>query len=276
MQIREKDNASMMYVYAGEFTMGIPQERLDELLKLKEERSGEYWSVGLFSSAVPDHIVYLDAYWIDKYEVTNAQFAAFLNAEGNQVFDDKYWYDAKTNEYRVTWTGSSWSADEEYANHPVTSVGWHAARSYCEWVGGRLPTEAEWEKAARGTDGRDYVWGNEPPPDGKNANMYTEWPRSTAPVGSFPQDTSPFGVMDMTGNVGEWVNDWFYGDYYKESPAKNPPGYQQEYSRYSVKVIRGGEYLSFFEVNGLVYQRFANYPKMTVCSWGFRCAMDAE
>jgi formylglycine-generating enzyme required for sulfatase activity len=241
----------------------------------EKEKQGEYWNEQMFSSAVPDHVVYLDAYWIDKYEVTNAQFAAFLNAEGNQQFDGSYYYDAEENQYRVGYSGGAWVANASHADHPVTGVGWHAARLYCEWAGARLPTEAEWEKAARGGDARDYVWGSELP-NGENANMLTDWPFDTAPVGSFPQDVSPFGVMDMTGNVAEWTNDWFHSEYYAKSPSENPQGHEQEYSEHGVKTIRGGHYLSAFEVNGLTFQRFANYPKTTSRAWGFRCVTDSE
>jgi formylglycine-generating enzyme required for sulfatase activity len=106
--------------------------------------------------------------------------------------------------------------------------------------------------------------------------MLAGWPFDTAAVGSFEQDVSPFGVMDMTGNAAEWTNDWFHSEYYENSPAENPQGHQQEYSEHGVKTIRGGHCLSAYEVNGLTYQRFANYPKAASRGRGFRCVMGAE
>lgn len=271
-RIREVDGAEMVYIYPGEFIMGITEERFQELLEVREQE-GDYWIETLFLSAVPEHPVYLDGYWMDRFEVTNAQFAAFLDVHGNQRVDGDLWYGPEQNGFRVGLSGSGWVPAAGYEEYPAAGVSWHAAAAYCEWVGGRLPTEAEWERAARGIDGRDYVWGEEQP-DGVRANILTEWLFDTAPVGSYSGDVSPYGVMDMTGNVAEWTSDWYYQDYYAESPYENPAGHEQEYSPQGVKTLRGGHYLSVFPVNGLAYQRAANYPGFTGNAYGFRCVVD--
>jgi formylglycine-generating enzyme len=191
-----KDGAAMILIPAGDFTMGFPEHKGD----LSEK---------------PQHRVYLDAYYIYTYEVTNRQFREFVHESR---------YDAE----------GSW---KDYAragrdNHPVVCVTWNDAKAYCEWAGGSLPTEAQWEKAARGVDGRLWPWGNAW--NGKECNWGKGpkvagkadiWKgRGTAPVGSYPSDVSPYGIHDMAGNVAEWCGDWFGERYYHESPSKNPGG----------------------------------------------------
>ena len=271
--IRESDGMEMMYIYAGEFTMGITQETFDALLEEKE-KNGDYWSDQVIMSAMPQHAVYLDAYWIDKYEVNNTQFAAFLNANGLQKFDGEWFFDQENNEYYLVQVGGLWTPKAGYEEVAVGGVGWHAARLYCEWVGARLPTEAEWERAARGTDARSYVWGEEDFKAGMAA--FNDYPQIFYPGGSFEMDQSPYGVMDMTGNRREWVNDWYYLKYYEASEYENPQGHQQEYSEHGVKVQRGAGAYDFFPLFGTTYVRFANYPKVTYNQFGFRCAMDAN
>jgi formylglycine-generating enzyme required for sulfatase activity len=185
--------------------------------------------------------VTLDAFWIDTYEVTNAQYAAFLNAEGNQEEGGRTWLAlAAENDYvRIHERDGVWEVDDGYADHPVVTVSWYGARAYAEWVGGRLPTEAEWEKAARGTGGQRYPWGNESPTDdlcnfGRNVG-------DTTPVGTYsPQGDSPYGCADMAGNVWEWVHDWYDEDYYVVSPDSNPPGPTSG----DLRVLRGGSWVS--------------------------------
>jgi serine/threonine-protein kinase len=195
--------------------------------------------------------VYLDAYWIDQTEVTNAMFAEFLNEMGNQREGKYTWLDSddEENEERIDWEGGEWRPKSGYGDHPVIEVTWYGARAYCEWAGRRLPTEAQWEKAARGTDGRTYPWGDEF--NGKLLNYCDtkcpeEWPddeyndgyAKTAPVGSYPDGASPYGALDMAGNVYEFVMDWYSNNYYSNSPDKDPHGP----SNGTYKIHRGGSW----------------------------------
>ena len=126
--------------------------------------------------------------------------------------------------------------DLAYAEHPVVNVNWDQANAYATWAGGRLPTEAEWEKACRGTDGRIYPWGDEPP-TAELANFANNV-GDTTPVGSYPNGASPYGALDMAGNVWEWTADWYAADYYANSPPANPPGPATG----DVRVVRGGAF----------------------------------
>jgi iron(II)-dependent oxidoreductase len=170
----------------------------------------------------PVHTVYLDAYWIDKYEVTNAQYALCVQA----------------GECDVPSCGNY--EDPQYADHPVVCVNWYDAQSYTEWVGGRLPTEAEWEKAARGgLEGQLYPWGNEVPIctlDAENGAKFRGCIGETVEVGSFAPNG--YGLFDMAGNVWEWVSDWYDENYYSISPSENPQGPSGSIQR----VLRGGSF----------------------------------
>jgi formylglycine-generating enzyme required for sulfatase activity len=201
-QTRAKDGMVMVYVPAGEFTMGSNQ----------------------YDDEKPVHTVALDAFWIDRTEVSNAQFRQCVEAGVCQAPTTCDWGDPTYD-------------DGDKTNHPVVCVNWSQAQAYCQWAGARLPTEAEWEKAARGTDGRVYPWGNDfdcrrgnfddeqqiddyVVPGGPDCDGY----KQTAPVGSYPAGASPYGALDMAGNVWEWVNDWYDGGYYAISPSTNPKG----------------------------------------------------
>lgn len=232
----------MVLVPAGDFAMGSSNDASD-------------------ASEGPVHTVCLDAYYVGRHEVSNAQYQAYVQATGR---------------------APSEAAPDERLNgpeQPVVGVTWYDARDYCAWAGLRLPTEAEWEKAARGTDGREYPWGNTAP-DGTRANYedaYTEVTGSagdgyefTAPVGNYPAGASPFGALDMAGNVWEWTADWFDSEYYTVSPGRNPKGPSDS----SGRVLRGGSW--HYDAGFLrASSRFATYPGKAYYTVGFRCAKDA-
>jgi formylglycine-generating enzyme required for sulfatase activity len=160
-----------------------------------------------YNDEKPEHIVYLDRYYIGKYEVMVAQYYKFCNETGKVLPEQPDW--------------NNWD------DHPMVNVSWNDAMAYCKWAGLRLSTEAEWEKAARGTDGRIYPWGDAW--DAKKYNGFTDWAMQdsfteTAPVGSFYAGASPYGACNMIGNVGEWCNDWYDSAYYFVSPSINPTG----------------------------------------------------
>jgi ribose/xylose/arabinose/galactoside ABC-type transport system permease subunit/formylglycine-generating enzyme required for sulfatase activity len=219
----------MIEIPAGPFTMGSDTGIEDE---------------------APAHEVDLPAFEIDKFEVTNADFAQFLEATGYQT-------DAEREGRTKNWQ----SAAEGKDNHPVVFVSWNDAVTYCQWAGKRLPTEAEWEKAARGTDGRMYPWGNEW--DASKANVKDTGLRGTACVGSFGAGASPYGVEDMAGNVWEWTADW-----YEAYPGSD---YQSDYFGQRFRVLRGG---AWFETADFVRTtvRNANSEKAANDDLGFRCA----
>ena len=222
----------MAYVPAGEFTMGSEEGDADER---------------------PVHTVYLDTYFIDQYEVTRAQYQEFMEATGRDA------------PYR-------W--DEAFYPHPddaVAGASWFDARDYCAWCGKRLPTEAEWEKAARGTDGGRYPWGDDPPtPERLNASFETSAFRYPS-VGRYPLGVSPYGCCDMAGNVREWVADWYSRGYYRESPYRNPPGPVQG----EFRVLRGGSFIQDPE-EARCANRESGYPPGNpyMPYQGFRCAKD--
>jgi formylglycine-generating enzyme required for sulfatase activity len=236
--IREKDNMEMAYIPAGEFEMGA---NADEGYKMCQE-DREDCDQSLFEGEDPLHTVYLDAFWIDKYEVTNAQFAAFLNEMGNQNEGGATWLEANSNYVKIHKSGNTWLADGGYEDHPVVEVSWYGAAAYAEWVGGRLPTEAEWEKASRGgLEGQLYSWGDEDPVctlGAENGAQIFGCAGDTVEVGSFVPNR--YGLFDMTGNVYEWVADWYGENYYSSSPAENPPGP----SSGTFRVLRGGAFSS--------------------------------
>ena len=195
----------------------------------------------------PAHTIYLDAFWMDQTEVTNMMYSDCV-AAGRctpPVHSVRY--------------GKS-----EYATHPVLGVAWTQAESYCMWAARRLPTEAEWEKAARGTDHRVYPWGNTPPND-KLLN-YDQQINDTKAVGSYPKGASPYGIYDMAGNLWEWVSDWYDPQYYLHSPASNPPGGIEG----NLRVLRGGNRESSSK-NVRVTERYWAFPGRNDTD-GFRCA----
>jgi len=196
------DGAEMVLIPAGEFLMGGPEGEGD-------------------NDEHPQHTVFVDSFYMDKYEVTNAQYKQFMDATGHNA--PKFW------------------DDEEYdqPNYPVGAVNWHDAKAYCEWAGKRLPTEAEWEKAARGgLVGKTYPWGDSITHDDANyegTGGKDRW-SETSPVGSFAPNG--YGLYDMAGNVWEWCADWYDADYYAKSLEQNPAGP----SSGSRRVLSGGSW----------------------------------
>jgi formylglycine-generating enzyme required for sulfatase activity len=238
----------MVDVPAGEFLMGSTDDDSEA-----------------YDDDKPQHTVYLDSFWIDRTEVTNAQFRKCVEAGACQAPTTCEWGDPTYN-------------DGDKADHPVVCVICNQAQAYCQWAGARLPTEAEWEKAARGTAGRIYPWGNTF--DGTKVNFCDrnceyDWKDSaiddgyarTAPVGHYLAGASPYGALDMSGNVWEWVNDWYSSTYYSVSPDSNPQGPDTG----EWKVLRGGSW------NGnrnavRAANRSYRYPTTRYSLIGFRCA----
>ena len=222
---------SMVLVPAGEFTMG---------------------SLGGDPDEQPVRQVYVGAFFMDKHQVAVSEYARFL--------------ETTHHESPPEWTLMNKPTSR---NRPVANVDWADAAAYCKWAGKRLPAEAEWEKAARGTDGRVYPWGNEPPTR-FHANSGKEVFSShgtLTPVGTFEAGKSPYGIYDMAGNVWEWVSDWYDQDYYKSGPLQNPPGPRKGDS----KVVRGGSWGS--GANGLrSADRETHLPSFRGFGTGFRCA----
>lgn len=237
--------------------------------------------------------VSLDAFWIDQTEVTNAMFAEFVSATHYRTEAEKrgngYVYQKSADEYTKI-SGANWqhphgpgSDLKGLDQYPVVQVSWNDARAYCEWAGRRLPTEAEWEKAARGTNGRLHPWGDQEwagnlanfmdkqlNPDYAIDDGYA----GVAPVGSYPDGASPYGALDMVGNVAEWVADWYVHPYPQgdqDTTVINPQGPASGESR----VMRGGAWTSTDENNGerrLSAHRNWNKPNLSADSSGFRCA----
>jgi formylglycine-generating enzyme required for sulfatase activity len=187
---RPADNMVMVYVPAGNFSMG--------------SNSG-------YTDQQPLHTVYLDAFLIDKTEVTNAMYSKCVQTKACQP-----------PSHNSSYTHISYFGNSQYADYPVVYVDWNDAQAYCKWAGVSLPTEAQWEKAARGTDGRTYTWGNSDP--SSNLLNYNGNVGDTTAVGSYPSGASPYGALDMAGNVWEWLNDWYGETYYANSPSSNPTG----------------------------------------------------
>jgi len=248
---------------AGEFLMGSnADEALAECLKYRDDCQLDY-----FTDEEPPHPVELAAFYIDQFEVTNARYAECVAAGACSppVNSGSYTRDIYYN-------------TSEFADYPVVYVSWFDANTYCEWRGARLPTEAEWEKAARGTDGRTYPWGYEF--DGSLANFCDgnclfDWANTdfddghddTSPVGSYPDGTSPYGVHDMAGNVWEWTADWYAEDYYQNSPYSDPTGPDEGQNR----VLRGGSWGSSGDDLRTSNRNYYD-PSLTSLDVGFRCA----
>lgn len=258
--ITGEDGMTLLYVPASEFTMGSDNGNEDEK---------------------PAHTVFLDAFWIDRTEVTNKQYASCVNRGAcSQPLDTK------------SPMRSSYYGDVQFQNYPVVYVDWYMAKAYCEWTGRRLPMEAEWEKAARGIDGRIYPWGSTPPND--TLLNYNSPNRDTTQVGKYPDGQSPYGAYDIAGNVWEWVSSLHLPYPYDEADGR------EDLSVYNDRVLRGGAwyhfdgsvrplfYAPYDQPDVLVRADFRNWfapkyeniseygrPPFGFGTVGFRCAMSA-
>jgi eukaryotic-like serine/threonine-protein kinase len=240
-QVSAQDGMVQVYVPAGDFLMGSDKSR-DKLA---------------YDNEMPQHTVSLDAYWIDRTEVTNAMYAGCVAARS-----------CSPPRSFSSLRKSSYYGNGQFSNYPVLFVLWSQAQEYCTWAGRRLPSEAEWEKAARGTDGRLYAWGA-----GISCSKANVWIGSdgcgvsdAAAVGSYPSAASPYGALDMTGNVWEWVADW-YARYSPKWPTANPTGPAGGTNH----VLRGGAY-NVNEQVARVADRESNLPDYASNVVGFRCA----
>ena len=234
----EKDPVEMVTIPSGPFIRGsAPGEgRLDEQPRRK---------------------IYLNAFAIDKFEVSNAHYMKFL---------DETLHKPPLNVFAER----PFNQEEGIADLPVVQVTWHDAVDYCFWAGKRLPTEAEWEKSARGTDGRLYPWGDETPTS-QTANYDKEWEgkKTFVEVSALPEGESPYGLRNLSGNVREWVQDWYDSEYYSNAPDKNPKGPESGI----LKVLRGGSWRSF-DSDVRASSRGKGGFALKTHGIGFRCARD--
>jgi iron(II)-dependent oxidoreductase len=180
----------------------------------------------------PQHRVEVAEIFIDRTKVTNSQFALFLNATGPGGPQGEKYFDIDDNDARVHRRDGKWLADVGFENNPVVEASWYGAVAFCRWAGKRLPTEAEWEKAARGSDARMYPWGNEPP-DRTRAHFGAGW-NDLKPVGSFPKGASPYGLVDAAGNGWEWVSSAYWPYPYNSKDGR------EELGKDLVRGTRGG------------------------------------
>ena len=286
---RDTDGMVMVYVPAGEFEMGN-----NNIQWIWDGRlSSGYINLQVFIDESPQHTVYLDAFWFDQTEVTVEMFRSFVEATGYETTAEEVgwgspWTDGPMEEEWPHVPGTDWQhphGPESFAqgNHPVVQVTWLDAAAYCEWAGGSLPTEAQWERAARGDEGWIWPWGNnyngfvgnfcdaQCPVDRWNDASYEDGYALTAPVGSFPGGASPYGALDMAGNVWEWVADWYDEDYYENSPTENPLGPSFGVAR----TQRGGAWIDN-ESWVRTTVRHATPPRNLADDLGFRCAVPIE
>jgi len=241
-----RDGKRMILIPAGWFWMGLNEANV---LEASVQPSRHY---PLCPNEIPQHTVYLDAFYMDETPVTNAEYKCFLDAHPNHPAP-RHW-DRERRAFPL-----------RQADHPVVYVSWYDAHAYARWAGKELPTEAQWEKAARGTDARLYPWGNEFDPD--RCNSWEYGIRAITAVTQYaPQGNSPYGVIDMVGNVWEWCADRYDAEYYMSSPSHNPTGPLTGLFR----VLRGGAWGTDPEAKRVTHRAYY-YPSYSNIDVGFRC-----
>ncbi|MFC1997518.1 formylglycine-generating enzyme family protein [Chloroflexota bacterium] len=217
---------------------------------------------------IPQHLVNLDAYWMDQTVVTNAMYVRFLDEMGNQTEGRTVWLDAGDEDVFIYQLGEEWQPIQGYEDHPAIEISWYGAQAYCDWVGRRLPSEAEWEKAARGSDGRVYPWGDD---IDCNKAQYANCAGGLLTVDSKPDGASPFGILGLSGNTWEWTSDWYSEDYYSSSPLENPKGPDEGETR----TLRGGSW-EYDSKHLRAANRRNNGPAVSMHDYGFRCVLDDD
>jgi formylglycine-generating enzyme required for sulfatase activity len=232
VMVSKEDGARLHYVPAGAFTMG----------------NDAGWA-----AQKPAHEVSLGAFWIDETEVTNRMYALCVQAGACLQPQNVSSYNRE-----------GYYLDTQYAEYPVVYVSWQDANTYCAWAGRVLPSEAQWEKAARGSDGRLYPWGGQAPSEDLLNNFDVSFLEDTVQVGSYPQGASPYGALDMAGNAWEWTADWF--DAYPGGDPAASEGYGHTY-----RVLRGGSYVDAADAT----TRYGNSPELRNYDIGFRCVLSA-
>ncbi|MDP1713240.1 MAG: SUMF1/EgtB/PvdO family nonheme iron enzyme [Anaerolineales bacterium] len=249
-----KDGMTQLFIPSGTFSMG----GLDVYQQ---------------SNELPAHEVYLNAFWVDQVEVTNGMYNLCVRAGSCRPPA------RNSSDNRLEYFGNP-----EFQDYPVVHVAWYDAHVYCQWAERRLPTEAEWEHAARGDDKRNFPWGDEPPNEYNSNSLNIVG--DTSRVGSYAEGASPFGALDMAGNVWEWVADRYKPNYYETSPAENPTGPTDDTVFSDLRVIRGGSYQDDWVVLRLANRSFlagpnplaqptdAAYYGRSSARIGFRCAND--
>lgn len=255
-RVSPSDGMVMVYVPPGEFLMGAGPDEPNAFL----------WEG-------PQHAIFQGAYWIDRTEVTYQMFSRFLNVVGHLPGEDAGWFDANAEGLRLQYVDSAWSPSPGYGERPVALVSWFAADAYCAWAGRRLPTEAEWEKAARGTDGRRYPWGDLAPTcelatySGCVYEPPGEMVMGTSPVGMHPQGASPYGALDMAGNVWEWISSQPFDYPYDPEDGREDTGPAAE------RALRGGGAFLDPAEHMRTSERLSSNPDSAASYIGFRCAV---
>jgi formylglycine-generating enzyme required for sulfatase activity len=268
----------MVYVPAGSFDMGSTDAEVDSAVQLCNQYYGNCTRAA-FENEKPRHHVTLSAFWIDRTEVTAAQYAVFLNQVGNQTSNGQPWLDLEDDAVTIMQSEGYFAPRSGYAAHPATQVSWDGAQAYCQFMGGRLPTEAEWEYAARGPKNLTYPWGDGFAPAplnfcdkrcglGHADTSFDDGYVQTAPVGGYARGASWCGALDMAGNVWEWVADWYQEDAYTFTTPQDPTGPDSGQR----KSLRGG---SWFDIPSFTRgaNRYWDEPTDPDLVFGFRCVV---